>query len=131
MSGGSFYLLNKGKPEVQAASWEFAKFMLQPENAAYWNLNGGYLPMVKAATQLPELQEYWENDLAGQMSKVSYEQLSAVDVFQPGPLIGPYTAWSDGVEKMWDSTLLGNTSPADALSSGEKATTRVLEDYNG
>ena len=85
VSGGAFFLLNKSKPEVQAASWEFAKFMLQPENAAYWNLHGGYLPMVKAAAQLPEVQAYWHDDLAGQMSKVAYDQLGAVDVFQPGP----------------------------------------------
>ena len=119
------------KPEVQAASWEFAKFMLQPENAAYWNLHGGYLPMVKAAVQLPEVQTYWEDDLAGQMSKVAYDQLGAVDIFKPGPLIGPYTAWSDGVEKMWDSTLLGSTPPDKALANGEKSTTEVLKDYNG
>ena len=131
VSGGSFFLLNTSKPEVQAASWEFAKFMLQAENAAYWNLHGGYLPMVKAAAQLPEVQAYWNDDLAGQMSKVAYDQLGAVDVFQPGPLIGPYTAWSDGVDKMWDSTLLGSTPPDEALANGEKATTEVLRDYNG
>jgi sn-glycerol 3-phosphate transport system substrate-binding protein len=131
VSGGAFFILNKSKPEVQAASWEFAKFMLQPENAAYWNLHGGYLPMVKAAVQLPEVQTYWDDDLAGQMSKVAFDQLGAVDVFQPGPLIGPYTAWSDGVEKMWDSTLLGSTPPDKALANGEKSTTEVLKAYNG
>ena len=131
VSGGAFYVLNKDKPEVQAAAWEFAKFMLQPENAAYWNLHGGYLPMVKAAAQLPEVQKYWDTDLAGQMSKVAYEQLSAVDVFNPGPLIGPYTAWSNGVQQMWDSNMLGNTAADAALASGEKATTQVLKQYNG
>ena len=44
-SGGAFYILNTSEPAVQAASWKFLRYMLEPENAREWYINGGYLPV--------------------------------------------------------------------------------------
>ena len=37
------------------AAWQFVKFLGRPENSAFWTVNTGYLPVVKAAQQDPEL----------------------------------------------------------------------------
>ncbi len=42
--GGAFYILNAGSSAEQAASWEFLKYMLQPQNVLKWVTVGGYLP---------------------------------------------------------------------------------------
>ena len=64
-SGGAFYMLNTSEPEQQAASWRFLEFMLDPANAKTWLFSGGYLPVVKAVNDDPEVQAFWTDDLAG------------------------------------------------------------------
>ena len=64
-SGGAFYLLNTSEPVEQAGSWAFMEFMLDPANAKAWHLAGGYLPVFKAVQDEPEIQAFWEDDLAG------------------------------------------------------------------
>ena len=64
-SGGAFYILNTSEPGEQAASWRFLEFMLQPENAKEWHLKGGYLPIVKAVLDDPDVQTFWAEDVAG------------------------------------------------------------------
>ena len=87
--GGAFYILNTSEPAQQAASWKFLEFMLQPENAKTWHLEGGYLPIVKSVRDEPEVQAFWEDELAGVLLKPAVDQLGAADPDQPGPLIGP------------------------------------------
>ena len=90
VSGGAFFMTNTVPPEQQAAAWEFMKFMWQTENQVDWHLVGSYLPTTQAAANAPEVAAYWEDDLAGQLLKVAYDQLLQVDPESPGPQIGPY-----------------------------------------
>ena len=63
--------------------------MLDPANAKTWLFSGGYLPMVKAVNDDPEVQAFWTDDLAGVLLFPATEQLGDADPDQPGPLIGP------------------------------------------
>ena len=58
-------MLNTSEPEEQAASWQFMAYMLDPANAKTWLFSGGYLPVVKAVNDDPEVQAFWTDDLAG------------------------------------------------------------------
>ena len=46
--GGGRVLHREHGTEEQAGSWRFLEFMLQPENAKEWHIDGGYLPIVKS-----------------------------------------------------------------------------------
>ncbi|MCU1498042.1 MAG: ABC-type sugar transport system, periplasmic component [Acidimicrobiales bacterium] len=130
-SGGAFYILNTSAPAQQAASWKFLRFMLEPANAKEWYLNGSYQPIVKSVAAEPDVQKFWQKDVAGVLLKVAFDQFAAADPDQPGPLIGPYSDFTPIVEKALDSILLNGGDIDRTLASAQDAATKLLKDYNG
>ena len=49
---GSLWALNTGDEARQNATWEFIKFMIAPEQQAYWNAQTGYFPITVATHEL-------------------------------------------------------------------------------
>lgn len=130
-SGGAFYILNTSSPEQQAASWMFYKFMLQPENAKKWHIDGGYLPAVKEVVDDPDVLEFQETDLAGLLLKPAVDQVAAADPDQAGPLIGPYKGFQDALRGALEGVLFDGKDPKSALGSAKSEVDTLLEDYNG
>lgn len=129
-SGGAFYIMNTGTPAQQAASWEFYKFMLQPENSIRWHTEGGYLPMVKAVIDDPAVTEFQENELDGNLLQPAVEQVAAADPDQVGPLIGPYGAYQAALRKALEGVLFSGQDPATVLSAAQDDVTTALSNYN-
>jgi sn-glycerol 3-phosphate transport system substrate-binding protein len=130
-SGGAFYMLDTSAPEQQAGSWRFLEFMLDPANAKEWQFRGGYLPVVKAVNDDPEVRAFWEDELTGVLLEPAAEQLSAADPDQPGPLIGPYPDVKDAVEAGIEDILLEGADPPSALDGAQDTATEALERYAG
>ena len=130
-SGGAFYILNAGTPAQQAASWKFLQFMLQPENAREWHVNGGYLPVVKSVLDEEEVRTFWDTDVAGVLLLNAVDQLKAADPDQAGPLIGPFPAYTEAVQGALEGVLFSGADPAQALKDAEAAVNKTLTDYNG
>ncbi|MBN2622820.1 MAG: ABC transporter substrate-binding protein [Acidimicrobiales bacterium] len=130
-SGGAFYMLNTSEPAEQAGSWAFMEFMLQPENAKMWHLNGGYLPVVKAVADEPDVQAFWEDDLAGVLLQPAVEQLADADPDQPGPLIGPYPDETRALQSAMEAILLEGADITSTLEGAEDDVTESLERYAG
>ena len=130
-SGGAFYMLNTSEPEEQAASWSFMQFMLDPANAKSWLFAGGYLPAVKAVGDDPEVEAFWEDDLAGVLLFPATEQLQDADPDQPGPLIGPYPDEADTVEAAMEAILFEGADIESTLADAEEAVTESLQRYAG
>jgi sn-glycerol 3-phosphate transport system substrate-binding protein len=130
-SGGAFYILNTSSDEQQAASWEFLKFMLQPENATAWFVDGGYLPVIKSIIDSPEVQDFQKTDLGGKLLVPAVEQLATADPDNSGPLIGPYPAFRDILQGALEEVLFNGAEPDKALAEANAEATAMLEDYNG
>jgi sn-glycerol 3-phosphate transport system substrate-binding protein len=130
-TGGAFYILNTSEPAQQAASWEFLQYMLRPEVAKVWHMNGAYLPIVKAVEDDPEVQAFWANQLAGVLLKPAVDQLAAADPDHPGPLIGPYVDEALAVENALDAVLFDNQDVAESLAHAQDQVTQSLERYAG
>jgi sn-glycerol 3-phosphate transport system substrate-binding protein len=129
VSGGAFFMTNTGSAEEQAASWDFMKYMWSPESQVDWHLIGGYLPTTQAAAGNPEVAAYWEDDLAGLMLKVGYEQLLTVDPERPGPQVGPYTDYTDAIKASLESMVLEGQSPDDAIADADAAIQDALDTF--
>lgn len=55
-TGGSGIGILRYAPSARKqAAWEYLKFLGRPANSAHWTVGTGYLPVVKAAQQEPEL----------------------------------------------------------------------------
>jgi sn-glycerol 3-phosphate transport system substrate-binding protein len=130
-SGGAFYILNTSGPAQQAASWTFLEFMLQPEIAKTWHFSGGYLPIVKAVEDDPEVQAFWRDDLGGVLLSTAVEQLADADPDQPGPLIGPYVDENNAIEDALDAVLFEGRDVSASLAQAQDQVTESLERYAG
>ena len=130
-SGAAFYMLNTSEPEQQAASWRFLEFMLDPVNAKSWLFTGGYLPVVKAVGDEPEVEAFWTDDLAGVLLFPAVEQLGDADPDQSGPLIGPYPDEGDAIEAAMEAILLDGADIPSTLQAAQDEVTEALERYAG
>jgi sn-glycerol 3-phosphate transport system substrate-binding protein len=130
-TGGAFYILNTSDRAQQAASWKFLEFMLQPEIAKVWHLSGGYLPIVKAVEEDPEVQAFWRDDLAGTLVHTAVDQLADADPDHPGPLIGPYVDEALAIENALDAVLFDNQDVTESLARAQDEVTQSLERYAG
>ncbi len=57
IGGGSLWILDSGDTAKEQASWEFIKFMLSPDQQAYWNAQTGYFPITVATHETAAFQE--------------------------------------------------------------------------
>jgi sn-glycerol 3-phosphate transport system substrate-binding protein len=129
VSGGSFFLTNTVAAEEQAAGWAFMRFMWETESQVAWHLVGSYLPTTQAAAFAPEVASYWTEDLAGRMLKVGYDQLLTIDADQPGPQIGPYTAYSSAIKNSLDRLVLQGASVDAVVTAADREIQAALERY--
>jgi sn-glycerol 3-phosphate transport system substrate-binding protein len=129
VGGAAMYIVNKSSPEKQAASWEFAKFLNEPENQATWAVGTGYVPIRKSAVDLPAVQQRWA-EIPG--FKVAYDQLTTGvnNAATSGPVIGDYQGVRDEILLQEQQMFSNGKKPAAALEDAQKETTRVIQDYN-
>jgi sn-glycerol 3-phosphate transport system substrate-binding protein len=129
--GGAFLIVDESEPAQQAASWRFLEFMLQPENAKDWHLNGGYLPIVKSVHDEPDVQAFWADQVAGVLLKTAVDQLSEADPDEPGPLIGPYPDFVVELQGAIEAVLLNDADIDSSLATAQQAVTESLDRYAG
>lgn len=56
--GGNFYIFKDATPEQQQAAFKFAKWMTNPENAAQWSIDTGYVAVTKPAWETAKMKDY-------------------------------------------------------------------------
>lgn len=130
VSGGAFYIMNTTAPEVQAATWDFMKYMLQIQQQVKWHLQGSYLPAVKGVSADPEVQNFWKTDLAGGMLKVGYDELNSINPRHPGALIGAYSDYETALRKMLEGIYINGQSVDSAMSTAQSTATKAIDTYN-
>ncbi len=59
--GGNFYLFKDTPKEKQEAAWKFIKWASQPENAAQWSIDTGYVAVSPGAYETDVMKEYVES----------------------------------------------------------------------
>lgn len=121
--GGNFYI-SEGIPEdhVQAA-WKFIKFATEPERAAQWALDTGYVATRQSCFDLDIMKEYYDKL---PQAKIAYEQIPISK-----PELTTYNAaeiWrvlNDNIQ----SAVTGDATAEEALSAAQEQATEVLSEY--
>ncbi|HWJ63001.1 MAG TPA: extracellular solute-binding protein [Acidimicrobiales bacterium] len=130
-SGGAFYIMNTSSPAQQAASWDFLKFMWEPENATIWHTQGGYLPVLKSIVDSPEVATFQDTELDGKLLTPAVNQLATADPDRSGPLIGPYEGFQDILQGALEKVLFNGADVDKSLAAAQADATALLKDYNG
>jgi sn-glycerol 3-phosphate transport system substrate-binding protein len=121
--GGNFYVFKKASPEQQKAAAKFARWMTQPERAAQWGIDTGYVAVRADAWQTPKMQDYVKGfpvaAVARDQLQHSVAELSTHDNQRVTK------ALNDGIQ----AALTGAKTPEQAMKDAQAEATRILRSY--
>jgi len=129
VGGASNYIINNHPEEEQKAAWEFIKFLAQPEQQAFWNVNTGYFPITKAAY---EQQLIKENMQKFPQFQTAVDQLhnTKLNSATKGALMGVFPEARQITERAMEEAITGQKSVKDALDQAAKEITQKIQEYN-
>ena len=127
IGGGSLWMMNKGNDENKMATWEFIKYMVEPEVQVYWHKQTGYFPISIKAYELAEMHEHLA---ANPQFQTAIDQLHASPVDARGALLGVFTEARQTVEQNIETMLAGDMTPEAAVAEMAKSINSSIEKYN-
>ena len=127
VGGASLYLVGEGSSdEQQAATWDYAKFLNDPETQARWS-ETGYIPIRQSAVELPPVPQLWETTPG---YKVAYDQILDSETDFGGPVIGAYFEAREAVIKSLERMFQENQPPEEAVRTADEEAEQQMQDYN-
>ena len=88
VGGGSLWMMNTGDQARMDATWEFLKFMISPEEQAFWNSKTGYFPVTVAAA---DTQTFKDNIAKYPQFQVAIDQLHSSAPQYAGALLSVFS----------------------------------------
>lgn len=129
IGGATLWLVNGLDEETQDGALAFMQFLDNPENAASWHRETGYIPITNAAVALLE-EEGWfdENPFA----RVATDQLGlAADTpAAAGALFGSFVETRDIITQAMEDVLVSGADPQERFDEAQEEAQDALEDYN-
>ena len=121
--GGNFYISKKATTAQQEAAFKFAKWMTQPERAAKWSMDTGYVAISEAAYNTAALKKYGAEFPP---ALVARDQLPfALAEFSTHDNQRVTKALNDGLQ----AALTGTKTPAQAMKDAQAEAERLLRSY--
>ena len=112
--GGENLFLFKSTPAREQAAFTFAEYVMSEEFQTQWAIGTGYLPINLKSRENPDYLKF-------------KAQQPAVDVFlrqaqygRSRPILPGYNRISDNLGRAIEATLLGRSSPAEALKASQQ-----------
>lgn len=127
IGGASLWILDNNDKRKQQAAWEFIKFMVSPEEQAYWNANTGYFPVTKKAYNLQAVKD---NLAKYPQFQTAIDQLHASKPASKGALLGVFTEARTALETNIETMLNGQQTPQQALDNAANTANTAIEKYN-
>ncbi len=121
--GGNFFIFKKAAGPEQEGAYKFAKWLTQPERAAQWSIDTGYVAVSPAAYENPALKKY-AADFPPAL--VARDQLPfAVAELSTHDNQRVTKALNDGLQ----AALTGTKTPEQAMKDAQVEATRLLRPY--
>ena len=121
--GGNFYVFKKATKAEQQAAVKLAKWMTQPERAAQWGIDTGYVAVRPDAWQTAKMTEYVKGfpvaAVARDQLQYSVAELSTHDNQRVTK------ALNDGIQ----AALTGAKTPEQAMKDAQAEASRILRSY--
>jgi sn-glycerol 3-phosphate transport system substrate-binding protein len=121
--GGNFYVFKKATPEQRAAAVKFAKWATQPERAAQWGMDTGYVAVTPAAFETARMKQYVQGFPP---AAVARDQLPhAWAEFSTHENQRVVKALNDGLQ----AALTGSKTAEAAMRDAQREAERILRPY--
>jgi sn-glycerol 3-phosphate transport system substrate-binding protein len=136
IGGAALWLIDSGNEAENQAAWEFMKFMAAMEQQATWHTQTGYYPVIVAAQDNPELQQFWEENpnfrtaMDQLFSTNAVMEDGAVNYPVLGGRAGPFPAIRQILVETYSRVLDDGLTPQDALDEAAGRMNEELANYN-
>ena len=121
--GGNFYIFKKSTPAQREAAFKFIKWVTQPERAAQWGIDTGYVAVRADAWDTPEMKKYVAGFPAAAVARdqlpYAKAELSTHDNQRVTKVL------NDALQ----AALTGSKTPAQALKDAQREADRLLRSY--
>ena len=121
--GGNFYISKKASPAQQEAAFRFAKWVTQPERAAQWSIETGYVAVSPEAYKTKAMIDYAASFPAATVARDQLEYAVAEFSTHEGQRVTK--ALSDNIQ----AALLGAKPVATALKDAQAEAERILKTW--
>ena len=121
--GGNFYLSSKASPAEQEAAVQFVRWMTQPERAAEWSVETGYVAVSPAAYETSLMTDYIRRFPPGAVAR-SQLRFGAAE-FSTHENLRVTRLLEDAIE----AALEARASPMEALKDAQAAADAILKRY--
>jgi sn-glycerol 3-phosphate transport system substrate-binding protein len=129
IGGASVWLIDGLDQEVEDVALAFMNFLSNPENAADWHRETGYIPITNESVDLLE-GEGWFDESPN--SRTANEQLEAApdSPATAGVLMGNFVAIRDVITEAIEDILANDLDPAERMAEAQTAAQQLLDEYN-
>ena len=128
VGGGSLWAFNTGDEAREAATWEFVKFMTNPEEQAFWNAQTGYFPV---NVQAQETETFKANVEKYPQFQVALDQLHDSAPEYAGGLLSVFSKARSLVQEYTEKLVHGEISDVDeCVAQLASAINDEIEMYN-
>lgn len=121
--GANFYIFDGISEEKLAATWKFIRWITQPERAAQWSIDTGYVATRQSCFELDLLKDYFaivpQAKTAGDQLVYAGSELMLYD----------NTRCWDILKNAIDAAMTLSKTPAEALAEAQVEADDVLADY--
>lgn len=121
--GGNFHIFKKASPAQQEAAFKFIKWVTQPERAAQWSMDTGYVAVSPAAYGTDTLRKYGRDFPAALVARDQLQQSVAELSTHENQRVTK--ALNDGLQ----AALTGAKTPAQAMQDAQREADRILRSY--
>ncbi|SMC28030.1 carbohydrate ABC transporter substrate-binding protein, CUT1 family (TC 3.A.1.1.-) [Clostridium acidisoli DSM 12555] len=127
IGGASLWVLKNKDTAKQKAAFEFIKYMVSPEEQAYWNTQTGYFPVTKKAY---DQQIVKDNLKKNPQFKTAIDQLHSSPKTAVGALMAVFPEARQDVESNIEQMLQNKQTPQEAVDNSAKAINESIDNYN-
>jgi sn-glycerol 3-phosphate transport system substrate-binding protein len=136
IGGAALWLMDAGDADINAAAWEFMKFMAEPQQQIDWHVGSGYFPVRKDVQESEEIQAFWaENpNFATAVDQLFSTPTTLADGTPNyavlGGRAGPGPAVRQIIVEAYSRVLDDGLTPQEALDEAATKANDELENYN-
>ncbi len=127
IGGGSLWAIDNDDEAKRDASWEFIKFMISPEQQAYWNAQTGYFPITVATH---ELDAFKANIEEYPQFMTAIDQLHDTKPEFTGSLLSVFPEARAKVEEITERVIMGELTPEEAVTQLASQINEAITIYN-
>lgn len=123
-AGNDLGVFSSATEEEQEAAVAFLSFLLEPENTAFWSMETGYVPISKAALEVPEYKTYLEENPTAEAATLE------LDYGISAPSFVGYGEYRNELLNTMDDVLVNDADEQEALTELNKKAEEIISTNN-